>query len=104
MATTRTVTSPTSATPVGDAASLADRITLRPYRGPQDLPEMNRVANLVREANGDPERGSVEDMAGYYSGFDQAALAEDCALVEHEGALVGYWRISWEDAASGDHG
>src|SRR5690349_20340814 len=65
---------------------------------------MNRVANLVRAANGDPERGSAEDMAGYYSGFDLAALTQDCALVELDGALVGYGRISWEDAATGDHG
>jgi mycothiol synthase len=104
MATPRTGTSPTSATAVGEATSLADRITLRPYRGPRDLPEMNRVANLVRAANGEPERSSVEDMAAYYSGFDQAALAQDCALVELDGSLVGYARISWEDAATGDHG
>jgi len=93
-----------STNPVGDASSLADRITLRPYRGRQDHPEMNRVAGLVRAANGDPEMGSIEQMDGYYSGFDQEALAHDCALVELDGSLVGYARISWEDAASGDHG
>lgn len=90
--------------PVGDATSLADRITLRPYRGRQDHPEMNRVANLVGAANGDPERRTVEGMDGYYAGFDQEALALDCAIVELDGRMVGYGRISWEDAASRDHG
>lgn len=90
--------------PVGDASSLADRLTLRPYRGPQDHPEMNRVANLVRAANGDPELGSVADMDGYHSGFDQEALAFNCALVELDGRVVGYGRTSWEDLATGEGG
>jgi ribosomal protein S18 acetylase RimI-like enzyme len=62
---------------------------------------MNRVANLVRLANGDPELGSVAAMDGYYAGFDQDALPDDCALVELDGRLAGYARISWEDSASG---
>lgn len=90
-------------TPVGDATTLADRLTLRPYRGPADHPEMCRVGNLVRTANGDHE-GSVADMDGYYSGFDQAALGLDCALVELDGTVVGYGRTSWEDAANGEGG
>jgi mycothiol synthase len=92
------------ASAIGDMSSLADRVTLRPYRGREDHPEMNRVAGLVRAANGDLELGSVEQMDGYYSGFDQAALARDCAIVELDGRVVAYGRISWEDSASGDHG
>lgn len=88
---------------VGDAISLADRVTLRPYRGPQDHPEMCRVGNLVRRANGDHD-GTVADMDGYYSGFDQEALALDCAIVELDGVVVGYGRTSWEDAADGEGG
>ncbi|MBI3752164.1 MAG: GNAT family N-acetyltransferase [Chloroflexi bacterium] len=98
------MTTTRSTNPVGDATSLADRITLRPYRGPQDHPEMNRVANLVRAANGDPELGTVADMDGYYIGFDQDALTLDCALAEHDGRVVGYGRISWEDLATGEGG
>jgi mycothiol synthase len=90
--------------PVGDATSLADRLSLRPYRGRGDHPEMNRIANLVGAANGDPAHRTVEGMDGYYSGFDQEALALDCAIVELDGGMVGYGRISWEDSAEGDHG
>ena len=88
--------------PVGDATSLADRITLRPYRGPQDHPEMNRVANLVRIATGDPNLGGVADMDSYYLQFDQAALPLDCVIVELDGTVVGYGRATWEDLSTGD--
>jgi mycothiol synthase len=91
-----------STTPVGDATSLADRITLRPYRGPRDHPEMTRVANLVRVASGDPNLGSVADMDSYYLQFDPSALPDDCVIVELDGAAVAYGRATWEDLSTGD--
>lgn len=91
-----------STTPVGDATSLAGRITLRPYRGPQDHPEMNRVANLVRAATGDPNLGTVADMDSYYQQFDQAALPADCVIVELDSTVVAYGRATWEDLSTGD--
>ena len=91
-----------STTPVGDANSLADRVTLRPYRGPQDHPEMNRVANLVRTATGDPNLGAVADMDSYYRQFDQAALPADCVIVELDGTVIAYGRATWEDLSTGD--
>jgi ribosomal protein S18 acetylase RimI-like enzyme len=84
------------------ATSMAEHLVLRPYRGPQDLAEMNRVANLVRVANGDPNLSSVEDMAAYYRGLDAAALPLDCVVVELDGRTVAYGRATWEDLSTGD--
>ena len=77
-------------------------LVLRPYRGPQDLPEMNRVANRVRAATGDPNQGSVADMEHFYGGLDQADLPRDCVVVEVDGSVVAYGRASWEDLSTGD--
>ncbi|HEX8025954.1 MAG TPA: GNAT family N-acetyltransferase [Candidatus Limnocylindrales bacterium] len=64
---------------------------------------MTAVANAVRAGNGDPDVGTVADMDNYYRRFDQARLPSDCALVELDGAVVAYGRISWEDMANGEH-
>jgi len=77
-------------------------LVLRPYRGPQDHPAMNRVANAVRAANGDPNLGSVADMDRYYGRFDQVELPRDCAVVEVDGMVVAYGRASWDELSNGD--
>jgi mycothiol synthase len=78
------------------------RFVVRPYRGPDDHPEMNRVANLVRVHNGDPNLGSVADMTAFYRQFNQAELPADCAIVEVEGVVVAYGRATWQDLSAGD--
>jgi GNAT superfamily N-acetyltransferase len=75
---------------------------LRAYQGPQDHAAMTLVANLVRADNGDPDVGTVADMDNYYRRFDQEALPRDCALVELDGAVVAYGRVSWEAMATGE--
>jgi mycothiol synthase len=77
-------------------------LVLRPFRGPQDLPEMNRVANLVRRATGDPSVSSVADMASHYASLDQDDLPADCVVVEADGTVVAYGRATWEDLSTGD--
>jgi mycothiol synthase len=77
-------------------------LVLRPWRGPQDLPEMNRVANLVRRASGDPNVSSVADMASFYARFDPAVLPLDVVIVEADGLVVAYGRASWDDLSTGD--
>jgi mycothiol synthase len=78
------------------------RISIRPYRGPQDHPAMNRVANLVRAANGNPSNTPVEDMDAHYRQFDQAELPADCAIAELDGVVMAYCRASWEALSDGD--
>jgi ribosomal protein S18 acetylase RimI-like enzyme len=89
-----------TATPVD--GSLVDRLTFRPYRGPEDHAEMNRVANRVRAAAGNPSNGSVAEMDAFYRGLDAAALPADCVIVELDGVVVAYGRASWEELSAGD--
>ncbi len=78
-----------------------ERIVLRAYRGPEDHPAMNDVANAVRAFNGDPDFGTVADMDNYYGHLEHADLPRDCALVELDGATVAYCRASWQPMADG---
>jgi len=81
----------------GGAATLR----LRPYRGPVDHPEMNRVANAVRAFNGDPNLGSVADMDNHYAHLEHADLPRDCALVELDDRVVAYARASRQEMITG---
>ncbi|HET7028316.1 MAG TPA: GNAT family N-acetyltransferase [Candidatus Limnocylindrales bacterium] len=83
-------------------STLPDGLVLRSYRGPHDLAEMNRVANLVRRATGDPNLSSVADIEAAYRQYDQAELPADCVLAELDGRLIAYGRATWEDLSTGD--
>lgn len=76
-------------------------LVLRAYRGPEDHPAMNDVANAVRASNGDPDYGTVADMDNYYGHLEHADLPRDCALVELDGRVVAYCRASWQPMADG---
>ncbi len=76
-------------------------IVLRAYRGPEDHPAMNHVANAVRAFNGDPDISSVADFDNTYAHFDHADLPRDCAIVEIDGRPVGYGRASWQEMSTG---
>jgi ribosomal protein S18 acetylase RimI-like enzyme len=82
----------------GGAATLR----LRPYRGPVDHPDMNRVANAVRAFNGDPSNGTVADMDHHSAHLENADLPRDCALVELDGRVVAYGRASRVELITGD--
>lgn len=79
-----------------------ERIVLRAYRGPEDHPDMTRVAAAVRAFNGDAELGTVADMDNHYAHLEHADLPRDCALVEIEGEAVAYGRASWQPLANGE--
>jgi len=81
---------------------MAANLVLRPYRGPQDHAEMNRVANLVRAASGEPSNRGVAEMDAFYSSLDPDELPADCVIVEADGVVVAYGRATWEDLSTGD--
>ncbi|HLX35202.1 MAG TPA: GNAT family N-acetyltransferase [Candidatus Limnocylindrales bacterium] len=81
--------------------SAAGTSVLRAYRGPQDHPAMVRVSGAVRAFNGERASATVAGMDSHYSQFDAARLLRDCALVEVDGRVVAYGRVSWEPQASG---
>jgi ribosomal protein S18 acetylase RimI-like enzyme len=84
-----------------DHPTMIDRLVLRAYRGPDDHPAMNRVANAVRAFNDDAERGTVADMDNYYGHLEHADLPRDCVLAELDGEVVAYGRASWQPMADG---
>ncbi len=77
-------------------------LILRAYRGPEDHPAMNGVANAVRVFNGDPNVGTVADMDNYYGHLEHADLPRDCVLVELDGTVIAYGRASWNALANGE--
>ena len=82
-------------------AILTPNIVLRAYRGSEDHPAMNAVANAVRAFNGDPDLSTIADFDNYYAHFDHADLPRDCAIVEIDGRPVAYARTSWEEMSRG---
>lgn len=75
---------------------------LRPYRGPVDHPDMNRVVNAVRVFNGDPSFSTVAQLDHHYAHLEHADLPRDCALVELDGRVVAYGRASRVELITGD--
>ena len=85
------------------ASKLANpNLVLRAYRGPEDHPAMNAVANAVRAFNGDAELGTVADMDNHYAHLEHADLPRDCVLVEIGDKVVAYGRASWNALANGE--
>lgn len=76
-------------------------LRLRPYRGPGDHPDMNRVSNAVRAFNGDRNIGTVTDMDNHYAHLEHADLPRDCTLVELDGRVVAYGRASRQELITG---
>jgi mycothiol synthase len=75
---------------------------LRPYRGPVDHPDMNRVVNTVRAFNGDPSLSTIAELDHHYAHLELADLPHDCALVELDGRVVAYGRASRVDLITGE--
>jgi mycothiol synthase len=99
--TDTTTRSPGSSSP-NPAAGGAASLRLRPYRGPVDHPDMNRVVNAVRAFNGDPSLSTLADINNHYAHLELADLPRDCALVELDGRVVAYGRASRVELITGE--
>jgi mycothiol synthase len=89
-------------TSVAPDAGVAATPRLRPYRGPVDHPDMNRVVNAVRAFNGDPSLSTVAELDHHYAHLEHADLPRDCAIVEVDGRVVAYGRASRVELITGD--
>ena len=76
---------------------------LRAYRGPEDHPDMSRVAAAARTHDGEHDAGTVADIDNHYAHLDQAALPRDCTLAVLDGRVVAYGRASLGPLAAGGH-
>lgn len=88
-----------------DAAAVAAAIpglTLRPYAGESDIPELVRVQNAEWEADGLSYRETVEERAAWYAHpSPQFDPSRDVTVAELDGQIVGYAKRDWVDAHDG---
>ncbi len=96
---TDTATAPDSIDIIG--APRIRGLGFRRYRGPVDHPEMVRVANLVGEADHDPEVRTVEGITSHYAHLTNCDPYEDSLVVEVGDRMVAYSRVEWEDQTNG---
>ncbi len=86
---------------------LAERLLFPPpyraraYRGRADHQAMTEVLAGYREAKGNPELPTVEQLDLTYGNLGDCDPATDIAIVECDADVVGYCRTSWEDLDSG---
>lgn len=76
-------------------------LRFRHWAGEPDLPEMVRVCNLARRADGDPEVATVEETRIDYRHLTNCDPARDILMAEVDGRLVAYGRVLWEDQNDG---
>src|SRR5690349_12172364 len=95
----------TSDSPVEDTIDLPGApaipgLRLRRFRGAADYAPMVAVVNAAKAADGSAERMTVEEQAGRYSDLKNCDPAQDMLMVEIDGALVAYSRVTWWDEAA----
>ena len=87
--------------PFPTATPLPPGVSLRHLQAPDDYHAMNTVANAVRAAEGNEFYSTDEQFATYYDNMTDSDPAEDVAIVEIDGRMVGYGRASWREAVGG---
>lgn len=88
-----------------DLAGLAlpSGVTLRRWRGMDvDMPEIWRVSDRSRVADGEHERNSVDGMTAYYRHLEHCDLDRDLVIAESDGQVIGYARVEWSDTNDGE--
>jgi mycothiol synthase len=78
-----------------------DGLTFRHVVVPDDLPAMNRIANIVRRAEGDNWATSDDQFVEFYTHLRNCDPATDIVIVERDGRMVGYGRASWRENGDG---
>jgi mycothiol synthase len=84
------------------ATSPSEGPVVRAYRGPQDHPDLVRIASAARAANGDLDQVTAAQLDNDYAHLSNCDLPRDCALVELDGRAVAYGRTYWVDRNSGE--
>ena len=75
-----------------------DNLTLRPYRGPEDVPVIVDIINRELEADGVPFRSSLADLGAQYGHpSEKFDPLRDVTIAELDGKGVGYGERSWVD-------
>ena len=77
-------------------------ITLRPWRGLEDIPGMAAANQRLRDRAGVLEPIDVDRMTHRYTHLVNSDPALDCLVAERDGVTVGYVRTEWHDLVDGD--
>lgn len=76
-------------------------LAFRLYRGPEDHPELVSIENRQSEADGEPDRETVEAMDAEFAHLTNCDLTRDLLVAEVGGIPVAWTRVSWDDQNDG---
>ena len=80
----------------------AGTITLRAWRGLDDIPGMAAANQRLRTETGALEPIDLPGMVHRYTHLVNSDPLRDCLVAERDGQTVGYVRTEWHDLADGD--
>ena len=78
------------------------QVTIRPFRGPQDFPQMLAVLQGSKAADVIEDADTLEGLAARYAQLSHCDPATDLIMLESQGQLVGYGRTYWSKEANTD--
>jgi ribosomal protein S18 acetylase RimI-like enzyme len=76
-------------------------LVLRHLRAPDDLHDMNAIANAIRAAEGTPFMTTDEQFADFYADPPGSDASTDVAVAEIDGRIVGYGRAASHEELDG---
>ena len=76
-------------------------VFLRHLQAPDDYHAMNAIANAIRAAEGNEFYSTDEQFATSYENMTDSDPAQDVAIVEVDGRMVGYGRAGWREEVGG---
>ncbi len=77
-------------------------ITLRPYAGEADLPDVVRIQNAEWAADGVSQRSDIEELRAWWGNPSESFdPARDVDVVELDGATVAFTQRDWVDTTDG---
>ncbi|MDQ3927730.1 MAG: GNAT family N-acetyltransferase [Chloroflexota bacterium] len=70
-------------------------LAFRHYRGESDLPKMVELLDACRSADNEAQVTTVEELRSQYTNPKNCDLQKDMVMVEVDGKLIGYNRLTW---------
>ncbi|MEA2623837.1 MAG: mycothiol synthase [Chloroflexota bacterium] len=87
--------------PTAFASPDLEGVVLRHVAVPDDLAQMNAIANASRVADGESWLTSDEQFMNFYQHLSNCDLETDVFVAELDGRIVGYGRAAWHDDHEG---
>jgi len=78
-------------------------LTFRYFRGEEDFPKMLMVLDRSAEADGNEEVHTLENIRSNYANLKNCNPYRDAVMVEANGEMIGYKRVSWWQELDGTY-